>query len=85
MVVKTITRKKNPEIVKEELLNSLRESDTVEEREFNMQNIIDQREAIDIIERYEEIIKTIRYKAIQEQMLKKFKNMEGLITSIVYF
>ena len=31
MMAKTITRKKNPEIVKEELLNSLRESDTVEE------------------------------------------------------
>ena len=31
MVAKIITRKKNPEIVKEELLNSLRESDTVKE------------------------------------------------------
>ena len=30
MVAKTITRKKNPEIVKEELLNSSRKSDTVE-------------------------------------------------------
>ena len=36
MVAKTITRKKNSEIVKEELLNSLRESDVVAEREFSI-------------------------------------------------
>ena len=66
MVAKIITRKKNPEIVKEELLNSLRESNTVKERKFNIQNIINQREAIDRIKRYEEIIKTIRYEAIQD-------------------
>ena len=52
MASKTITRKKNPEIVKEELLNPLRKNDTVKEREFNIQNIIDQREATDIIKRY---------------------------------
>ena len=34
---------------KEVLLNSLRENDTVEDREFNVRNIIDKREAIDII------------------------------------
>ena len=62
MVAKTMTRKKNPEIVKDELLNSLRVSNTVEEREFNIQNIIDQREAIDIIKRCQE---TIRYKKRQ--------------------
>ena len=50
MVVKTFTRKKNTEVVKEQLFNSMRESDTVEEREFNIHNIIDQGEAIDIIE-----------------------------------
>ena len=59
-------------VAKEELLNSFRESDTVEEREFNMQNIIDQREAIDIIKHYEEIVKTIRCEEIQAQMLKRF-------------
>ena len=59
-------------VAKEELLNSFRESDTVKEREFNMQNIIDQREAIDIIKHYEEIVKTIRYEEIQAQMLKRF-------------
>ena len=84
MVAKIITRKKNPEIVKEELLNSLRESDTVKERKFNIQNIINQREAIDRIKRYEEIIKTIRYEA-KYKMLKKFKNMERLSTSTIYF
>ena len=45
-------------IVKERLLNLLRESDIVEEREFNLHKIIDQREAIDIIKHNEEIIKT---------------------------
>ena len=45
-------------IVKEGLLDSLRESDIVEEREFNLHKIIDQREAIDIIKHNEEIIKT---------------------------
>ena len=63
----------------------LRESDTVKEREFDIQNIIEEREAIDIIKRCEEITKTIRYEAIQVQMLKTFKNIEGLSTSAVYF
>ena len=85
MVAKIITRKKIPEIVKEKLLNSLMKSDTVKEREFNLQNIINQREGIDIFKRYERITKKIRYEAIQEQMLKKFKNMEGLSRSTVYF
>ena len=53
-----LTRKENLEIVKEELLNVLRKSDTVKEQEFNMQHTIDQREAIDIIKRYKDIIKT---------------------------
>ena len=85
MVAKIITRKKIPEIVKEKLLNSLMKSDTVKEREFNLQNIINQREGIDIFKRYKRIIKKIRYKAIKGQMLKKFKNMEGLSRSTVYF
>ena len=55
MVAKTIISKKNPKIVKEELLNSLRESDTAEEQEFNIQSTIDQTEAIYIIRRYEEL------------------------------
>ena len=57
MVAKTIARKKNIETVKEKILNSLRESDTVEERYFNIQNMINQREVIEAIKHYEEIIK----------------------------
>ena len=85
MVAKVITKKKNPEIMKKELLNSPRESDAVKVRKFNIQNIIDQRQAIDIIKRYEEIIKTIRYEVIQGQMLEKFKNMEVLSRSTTHF
>ena len=76
MVAKTITKKK---YLKIELLNSLRESDTVEEREIDINNIIDQEEAIDIIKHYEEIIKmrnkkkTITYEEVQGQMLKGLK------------
>ena len=46
--------------MKEEFSNSLRESDTVEERSFNIHNIINQGDGIDIIKHYEdeEIIKT---------------------------
>ena len=73
MVTKIITKKKNPEIVKQELLK------------FNIQNIIDQRQAIDIIKHYEEIIKTIRYEVIQGQMLEKLKNMEVLSRSTTHF
>ena len=58
MVAKTIKRKKNIETVKEELLNSLRESDTVGQSYFDIQNIIDQQETIERIKHYHEIIKT---------------------------
>ena len=44
--------------MEEKLLNLSKESDTVKEQEFDIQNIIDQREAIDIIKHYKEIIKT---------------------------
>ena len=73
--------------MKEKSINSLRESDTVQEREFNIHNIIDQGEAIDIIKHYVDIMKTenkktIRYEAIQGQMLKKFKDKEGFIENV---
>ena len=55
MVAETNIKSKSLKTVKEELLNLLRESDTMEEEEFNIQNIIDQREAVDIIKRYEDI------------------------------
>ena len=57
--------------MKGELLNSLRSSDTVKERELNIQNIIDQIEATDTIKRHEDIIKAIRYEAIQEHLSVK--------------
>ena len=41
-----------------ELLNPLRQSDTVGEKDFNIQNIIDQWEAIATIKHFEEIPKT---------------------------
>ena len=49
MVVGTITRKKTYEMVKEELLNSLRENGTVEETGLNIDNVTDPGEAIAII------------------------------------
>ena len=58
MVAKTIIRKKNLEIVKEEFINLLRENDTVEKQEFNIQNIVGEIEAIDIIMHYEGNMKT---------------------------
>ena len=81
MVAKTITRKKNPEIVKEGFLNLLKESDTMEELQFNIHNMIDQRDVVNIIIHYEEIIRTgnKRNKKIQGPMLKKFKDKEGFI------
>ena len=88
MVAKIIIRKKNPnKTLKEELLNSLKENDTVEELEFNTTSIIDPREAITIINHYEEIIKTqkkktISYVAIQGLMLKKFKDTEDFIENV---
>ena len=59
----------------------------MEEQESNIQNIIDQREAIDIMKHYEEITKTgnkktIRYEAKQRQMLKTFKEKERLIENV---
>ena len=41
MVAKTVKRKKNTKTVKKDLINLLRESDTVEESDFNIQNTID--------------------------------------------
>ena len=96
MVVKTITRKKTHNTVKEEFLNLLRENDIVEEPGLTIANMINLREAITIINHYEEIIKkenkkTIGYVVIQGQMLKKFRDTEdfienvGLSRSAIYF
>ena len=87
MVVKTAKRKKNTKTVKEDLLNLLRESDTVQESNFNIPNTIDKREVIERIKHYNEIIKTgnkttIRYESIQGQMLKNFKDTEGFVENV---
>ena len=78
-------KEKNHETTKEELLTSSRENDT--EIEFNMTRITNPREAINVINHYEEIMKTqdkkiIEYIAIQGQMLKKFKETEGFIENV---
>ena len=70
--------------MKEEILYLLRKSDTAEEREFNIHNVIEQGEAIDTIKHYEEVIKmgkkkTIRYEAIQGQMLRSLKIKKNLL------
>ena len=64
--------------------------------EFNITSITTTREAINVINHFEEIMKIknkkiIRYAAVQGQMLKKFKDMEdfieneGLSRSTIYF
>ena len=51
---------------------------------------VDQQEAINKIKHYDEIIKTgnkntIRYESIEGQMLKKFKDTEGLLKTLELF
>lgn len=62
----------------------MRENDTVEGLEFNITSIINPREAITVINHYEEIMKkqikkTVGYVAIQRQILKMFKDMKTLL------
>ena len=62
--------------MKEELLKLLKENHTLEESDFDIKSIADQKEAIRKIKHYNEIIKagnedTIRRESIQGQMLKK--------------
>ena len=45
-------------MVKDKLLNSLRKNDEVEETEINIENLINNGEAIGLISNYEGIIKT---------------------------
>ena len=80
MVLKSVKKKKTLEKVKQELLNSLKEND--EEEEPGLKETTnatsDPQEAILIICRYEDIIKTQNKKTIgyigkQGQLLKKFK------------
>ena len=62
--------------MKEKLLKSLKENHTLEESDFNIKSIADQKEEISKIKHYNEIIKagnkdTIKHESIQGQMLKK--------------
>ena len=62
--------------MKEELLKSFKENHTLEESDFNIKSIADQKEAISKIKHYNEIIKagnkdTIKHESIQGQMLKR--------------
>ena len=89
MVSKSKTKKKTNESIKRELLNSLKENDDAEEHGFSKtaNNVNNSQEAIVIIRRYEEIIKTQNKKAIghigkQEELLKKFKKTENFFYSI---
>ena len=59
----------------------------MEDIEFNITSITDLREGINVIDHYEEIMKTqkkkiIEYAAIQVQMLKKFKDTKDFIKDI---
>lgn len=60
MVAETVASKKMRKKVKRELLNSLRKNAEVEETEINKGNVIDRREAIQLIILYEEINMTER-------------------------
>ena len=89
MVSKSITKKKTNETVKRELLNSLQENDDVEEQGLNetAKNVKNSQEAIIIIRRYEDIIKTHSKKAIgyigkQGKLSKKFKDTEHLFDNV---
>ena len=96
MLGKTVVKKKTHEMIKEELLNSLRQNDQAEETEINAANITDPIEVIELINRYEEIIKTQHERVIgsifkQGQILKNFKKTEnffdnaGQSRSMIYF
>ena len=58
MAVETIASKKTHKTVKEELLNTLKENNLVEEASLKIENVTDPGEAIAIINGCEEIIKT---------------------------
>ena len=73
--------------MKEELLKSLKENDAFKESDVDIKNIVDQKEAINKIKHYDEVIRkgnknTIRYESIQAQMLKKFKDSKVLVKKI---
>ena len=89
MVLKSKIKKKANKNIKRELLNSLKENDDVEDQGLNetANNVNNTQEAITIIRRYEEIIKTQNEKAIgytgkQGELLKKFKDTENIFDKV---
>lgn len=89
MVLKSITKKKMNETVKQEFLNLLQENDDVEEQALNgtANNVNNSQEAILIIRHYEDIIRTQNKEAIgcigkQEQLIRKFKDSEHFFGNI---
>ena len=94
MAMKTIVKRNTNENVKAELLRSLRENDENEEKGINTAN--NPIEAIEHINRHEEIIKTqhkwvLRYIYKQVEILNFFKETksffenEGQIRFTIYF
>ena len=89
MVLKSITKKKMNETVKQEFLNLLQENDDVEEQALNVtaNNVNNSQEAILIIRHYEDIIRTQNKEAIgcigkQEQLIRKFKDSEHFFGNV---
>ena len=59
----------------------MRESDTVEEKDLNIQNITDKQGAIERIKTGNR--NTMRNESIQGQVLKKFKDTKGFVIKTV--
>ena len=89
MVSKNVAKKKTHEMVKQELLNSLKENDEAEDPGLNevANETNGPGETIFRINQYEEIIKShnkrvIGYVAKQGQILKKFREVEDFIQNV---
>lgn len=83
MVAKIIRKEKTDKTVEEELLKSFRENNRVEEPGLKIDNVNDPCESFDIINGYEEIIKTQNkktrdYLEKQGQVLKMFRDWKIL-------
>ena len=90
MLSKSITKNKTNEIIKRELLNLLQENDDVEEQGLieTINNVNSSQEAIRLINRYEDIIKTQNKKILgyigkKVELLKKFKDTENFFDNAV--
>ena len=83
---KNASKKKTKEIVKQELLNSVMENDEMEEPglEERINKIIDLEEAITMVKKYGEIIRTknknvINFVGKQVQLFKKVKRQQKFL------